>query len=81
MQCNKSEHLHSAGLLQSLPVPNQVWADIAMDFIEGLSCIHKKLVILTVVDLAAVFFDNIVRLHGIPSSIVSDRDTVLGAYL
>jgi hypothetical protein len=92
---NKSEHLHPVGLLQPLDVPSVVWADIAMDFVEGFPCINGKSVILTVVNMfskvahfipighpytvtsvARVFFDIIVRLHGIPSSIVSDCDPV-----
>jgi hypothetical protein len=30
----------------------------------------------TTASVAKAFFDNIVRLHGLPCSIVSDRDTV-----
>ncbi|KAF0911397.1 hypothetical protein E2562_008280 [Oryza meyeriana var. granulata] len=77
----------------SLEVPWAVWADVAMDFIEGLPPVHGKTVILTVVDrfskcahfiplvdpytattVAVAFFAEIVRLHGVPTSIVSDRD-------
>jgi hypothetical protein len=37
-------------LLQPLEVPFQVWADISMDFIEGLPKVGSKSVILTIVD-------------------------------
>jgi hypothetical protein len=92
-QRNKAEHLHPAGLLQPLEVPLAVWADIAMDFMEGFPRINGKSMVLTVVgrfskyahfitlghpytatSVARAFFDNIVQLHGVPSSIVSDRD-------
>jgi hypothetical protein len=81
--------------VQPLEVPSQVWADISMDFIEGLPKVVGKSVILTVVDrfskyahfiplghpyivtsMARVFFDDIIRLHAYPSSIISDRDPV-----
>ncbi|RLN33026.1 putative retroelement [Panicum miliaceum] len=91
----KSEHLHPAGLLLPLPVPQGVWTDIALDFVEALPRVRGKSVILTVVDrfskychfiplahpysaesVAQAFFTDIVRLHGIPQSMVSDRDPV-----
>lgn len=94
-QRNMSEQLHPAGLLHLLEVPSAVWADIAMDFVEGLPCANRKSAILTVIDrfskyahfiplghpysatsVAWAFFADIVRLHGIPSSIVSDKDPV-----
>ena len=94
-QRNKSDHLQPGGLLQSLEVPSQIWADISMDFIEALPRVNGKTVILTVVDrfskfahfiplahpytvqsVAHAFFTDIVHLHGIPQSIVSDRDAV-----
>jgi hypothetical protein len=46
----KLEHLHPAGLLLPLPVPQGVWTDIALDFVEALPRVRGKLVILTVVD-------------------------------
>jgi hypothetical protein len=33
------------------------------------------------VSVAKAFFDNIVRLHGFPASIVSDRDPVFTSHL
>ncbi|KAK1652389.1 hypothetical protein QYE76_070194 [Lolium multiflorum] len=99
-QRNKTETLRPAGMLQPLDVPSQVWADISMDFIEGLPKVGGKSVILTVVDcfskythfialghpysaasVARAFFDDIVRLHGFPSSIVSDRDPVFTGHV
>ncbi|KAF0892583.1 hypothetical protein E2562_016876 [Oryza meyeriana var. granulata] len=94
-QQNKTKHLHPAGLLQPLEVPSSVWANIAMDFVEGFAKVGGKSVVLTVVDrfskyahfiaighpytatsVARIFFDHIVRLHGLPCSIVSDCDPV-----
>jgi hypothetical protein len=49
-QCYKSEHQHPAGLLLSLPVPQGVWTDVALDFVEALPRVRGKSVILTVVD-------------------------------
>ncbi|WVZ76339.1 hypothetical protein U9M48_024322 [Paspalum notatum var. saurae] len=68
-QRNKTEHLHPAGLLQPLPVPTEIWSDIAMDFVEGFPKVGAS--------VASAFFDSIVCLHGLPYSIVSDRDPVL----
>lgn len=87
--------LQPAGLLQPLDVPSQVWADISLDFVEGLPKVHRKSVILTVVDrfskcahfiplgypytvasVARAFFADIVRLHGFPVSIMSNRGLV-----
>jgi hypothetical protein len=94
-QHNKSEHLHPAGLLMPLPVPQAIWTDIDLDFIKALPRVGGKSVILTVVDrfskychfiplvhpytaesVAQAFFTDIIRLHGVPQSMVSDRDLV-----
>nr|XP_051211532.1 uncharacterized protein LOC127329025 [Lolium perenne] len=90
----------SGGLTAAAGRAVPVWADISMDFIEGLPKVGGKSVILTVVDrfskyahfialghpytaasVARAFFDGIVRLHGFPSSIVSDRDPVFTGHV
>jgi len=95
--CQQAKHINtpSPGLLQPLPIPEGVWRDLSMDFIDGLPKSAGCTVILVVVDrltkyahfiavkhpysaatIAQLFMDNIVKLHGLPQSIVSDRDTV-----
>ncbi|KAL0398581.1 UNVERIFIED_CONTAM: Transposon Ty3-G Gag-Pol polyprotein [Sesamum radiatum] len=87
------DYTYESGLLQPLPIPDQAWSCISMDFIEGLPNSEGKDSILVVVDrltkyshflalkhpytaasVAKIFFDNIYKLHGLPVSIVTDRD-------
>jgi hypothetical protein len=49
-QKNKSEHIPYPGLLAPLPVPEQAWTHVSMDFVEGLPRAQGKDVILVVVD-------------------------------
>ncbi|CAA7030289.1 unnamed protein product [Microthlaspi erraticum] len=60
----KAEHQVPGGLLQSLPIPEWKWDRITMDFVktDGAAVLARK------------FVREIVRLHGVPASIVSDRD-------
>ncbi|KAF2293986.1 hypothetical protein GH714_006085 [Hevea brasiliensis] len=94
-QKNKAANSSPAGLLQPLPIPHQVWDDIAMDFIDGLPSSGGKDSILVVIDrlskyahflalshpysakvIAEKFVDGIVKYHGMPRSIISDRDPI-----
>ncbi|PNX92889.1 Ty3/gypsy retrotransposon protein [Trifolium pratense] len=95
--CQQAKTINTspAGLLQPLPIPAQVWEDIAMDFITGLPPSYGNTTIMVIVDrltkyahfiamksdyssksVAEAFMHNIVKLHGMPKSIVSDRDKV-----
>jgi len=93
-QRNKPGNQLPAGLLQPLPIPDQPWQTVTMDFIGPLPTTPRGFDSVTVfVDklskqvhfvasktsdtasqVARIFFDNIFRLHGLPTTIVSDRD-------
>lgn len=94
-QTCKYDNAASPGLIQPLPIPESIWTDISMDFIDGLPLSFGKSVIFVVVDrlskaahfmtlahpytaltVAQAFLDTVFRLHGLPRTIVSDRDAV-----
>ena len=81
----KIELIPYPGLLQPLPIPEQAWSSVSMDFIDGLPRSVGKDNVLVVVDrftkfaqfiglshpyiaqeVARVFLDRVVKLHGIP---------------
>ncbi|KAI9160253.1 hypothetical protein LWI28_006567 [Acer negundo] len=87
---NSKEGGHS-GWLRTY-IPEKIWEDLTMDFVEGMLSNGGYKSILIVMDrlskgahfiplkhpftdssVAKAFVDNMVKLHGIPRSIVTDR--------
>ena len=78
------------GLLQPLPIPDRVWSDVFVDFIEGLSKSEGKDVIMVVVDrlskyahfltliypFTALQVAQVYKLHGSPTNIVFNKDKI-----
>jgi hypothetical protein len=100
--CQQAKHglCKYPSLLDPFPIPQQSWADISMEFVEGLPKSNDFSMILVIVvcftkyahffpikhpysaaSIAPLFWDNIVTLHGVPKSIVLDRDKVFTSSL
>jgi hypothetical protein len=96
----KPERGKYPGLLLPLPIPDQAWKVVSMDFISGLPVSHKYNCIMVVVDkfskhahflplahpfttltVAKLYLNEVFKLHGLPSSIISDRDPIFTSKL
>ncbi|GJP73241.1 hypothetical protein CLOP_g3985 [Closterium sp. NIES-67] len=90
----KSSKQKRAGLLQPLPVPEQPWQVVSLDFITGLpptTCGHDAILVFIhkfskmghfipthttarTEEMAQLFVRYIISQHGIPTTLISDRD-------
>ncbi|GJU54536.1 RNA-directed DNA polymerase [Tanacetum coccineum] len=64
-------HHTNQGLYTPLPTPNGPWEDVSIDFVLGLPLTQRKKDSIMV---ARLYFAEVVRLHGVPKTITSDRD-------
>nr|GEX11271.1 putative reverse transcriptase domain-containing protein [Tanacetum cinerariifolium] len=60
--CYHPEHERPSGLLQQPEIPEWKWDTITMDFITKLPRLER------------IYIDEILARHGVPMSIISDRD-------
>ncbi|CAI7929327.1 unnamed protein product, partial [Closterium sp. NIES-54] len=91
---DEEQQAEKAGLLQPLPVPEQPWQVVSLDFITGIPSTsrgHDSIIVMidkfskmvhfiptnataTTEATARLFFDRIITIHGIPATLISDRD-------
>lgn len=70
-QRNKRETVAPLGLLQPLPIPNQIWEDLAMDIIDGLPVSYNKNSIMVVVDRLSKYIHLFPLTHPYTASSVA----------
>lgn len=67
-QLSKHKNVHSPGLLQPFPIPEQAWSHISMDFIEQLPVSTKKDTIWVIVDRFTKYAQFIALSHPYTAS-------------
>ncbi len=70
----KTEHQVPIDKLQSLPIPAWKWDHTTMDFVGELPTAEGGANDLVTWAASPVILDEVVRLHRVPASIVSDGD-------
>lgn len=78
----KTEHIKSPGLLQPIPIPDQAWEVITMDFIEGLPRSDHKDTIMVVIDKYTKYCHLLAFQHPFTATQVAQKllDTVIKLY-
>lgn len=71
-QVVKSETTHPAGLMQPLPIHQQIWTEISMDFIDGLPKSQGYDTLLVMVDRLSKYGHFIPLSHPYTTSLVAE---------
>lgn len=67
----KTENVAYPGLLQPLPIPNRIWEEISMDFIDGLPSSQGCTAIWVLVDRLSKYAHFIPLAHPYTASMAS----------
>jgi hypothetical protein len=70
----KAEHKRPAGLLKPLEITEWKWEHITIDFVVGLPHSPRGRDAIWVV-VVPLYMKEVIRLHGVPKSIIFDRDS------
>jgi hypothetical protein len=68
----KHENIHPRGLLQPLPIPQEAWQDLSMDFVEGLPLSENSNSILVIMDRFTKYSNSNALRHPFTAQIVAN---------